>query len=198
MLAKIHSLALLGMDCSPVEVEVDLARGISSFTIVGLGDTAVQEARERIRSAIKNTDCEFPRARVTINLAPANWRKNGVVYDLAMAVGIMLAKEFLVSPRDLQKTLFIGELSLDGKLRHVSGVLPMISYAKEHQWERIIVPAEDAAEASLIPGIEVIAPSSLGELVRYLSGENNLLPLKHQVVDLEHIEYPSELDFAHI
>ncbi len=129
MLAKVHSCALIGLEGVPVEVEVDISQGLGAFNIVGLPDAAVQEARERVRAAIKNSGCAFPNKRVTVNLAPADVRKEGGVHDLSMAVGI-LAASGQITLRD-ERALFVGELSLDGGVRHSNGILPMVAIAQE-------------------------------------------------------------------
>jgi magnesium chelatase family protein len=170
MLAKVTSFAVIGLEGAAIEVEVDISRGLSSFIIVGLPDTAVQESRERVRAAIKNSGCKFPTQRLTVNLAPADLRKEGPAYDLPIAVGI-LAASGQIWP-DLESSIFLGEVSLDGGVRHTNGVLPMISVAKEQGYERAYVPAQDAPEAALVPGIEVIPVSNLTGLVGHLQGLN--------------------------
>src|SRR5687767_419517 len=124
MLAKVWSCALVGLEGALIEVEVDICRGLPGMTIVGLPDTAVQEARERVRSAIKNSGGTFPLERVTINLAPAHLRKAGPSYDVPIAVGTLIASRQIAA--DVERSLFLGELSLDGSLRHIDGVLPMV------------------------------------------------------------------------
>ena len=125
MLAKVNSAAVVGLDGLVVEVEVDISSGLPSMTIVGLPDTAVQESRERVRSAVRNAGCTFPTRKITVNLAPADLRKAGPAYDLPIAVGILLSSEQISF--DTSKVLFLGELSLDGSLRHTHGILPMVS-----------------------------------------------------------------------
>ena len=178
MLAKVTSFAVIGLEGAAIEVEVDISRGLSSFIIVGLPDTAVQESRERVRAAIKNSGCKFPGQRLTVNLAPADIRKAGPAYDLPIAVGI-LAASGQIWP-DLESSIFVGELSLDGSVRHTNGVLPMISVAQEQGYERAYVPAEDAPEAALVPGIEIIPVSNLPELVGHLQGLNPISPYQSQ------------------
>ncbi|MER3515436.1 MAG: magnesium chelatase, partial [Chloroflexota bacterium] len=142
-----------GLEGVVVEVEVDSARGLPSFVMVGLADTAVQEARERVRAAIKNAALSYPQSRLTVNLAPADLRKAGPAYDLPIAIGILAASE-QVPLEALEGALFIGELSLDGAVRHVRGVLPLVALAREQGFRRVYVPADDAAEAALIPDVE--------------------------------------------
>ena len=169
MLAKVHSCAIVGLEGAIVEVEVDTSRGLPSFVIVGLPDAAVQESRERVQAAVKNAGLEFPCHRLTVNLAPASLRKEGPAYDLPIALGA-LAATGQIRPGCLDRTLALGELSLDGSVRHVRGVLPMAALARQESFERVLVPVEDAQEAALVPGLEVIPVASLTALVNHLSG----------------------------
>jgi magnesium chelatase family protein len=169
MLAKVHAAAIVGLEGAIVEVEVDTSRGLPSFTIVGLPDTAVQESRERVQAAVKNAGLVFPRQRVTVNLAPAALRKEGPAYDLPIALGVLAASNQILSEW-LEDALAVGELSLDGSVRHVRGVLPMAALARASGFKRMYVPAVDAAEAALIPDLQVIPVESLTELVNHLSG----------------------------
>ena len=169
MLARVHSCAVIGLEGVIVEVEVDFSDGLPAITIVGLPDTAVQESRERVQSAIKNSDLFFPRKRLTVNLAPAAVRKEGPAYDLPIALGVLIASGQL--PSDcMDGSLVIGELSLDGSVRHVRGVLPMAALARQAGFQRIFTPLSDAAEAALIPGLKVIPVTLLAELFQHLSG----------------------------
>lgn len=174
MLAKVTSCAVVGLDGALIEVEVDISRGLPSMTIVGLPDAAVQESRERVRAAIKNSGLPFPAERLTVNLAPADIRKAGPAYDLPIALGILLASEQIYG--DVSRVIVMGELSLDGGVRHVSGVLPMANLAKQEGFTTLFVPAEDAAEASLIEGLIVYPLESLLQLVDHLSGHKHLAP----------------------
>ena len=175
MLAKVRSCAIIGLDGAIVEVEVDIARGLPAFTIVGLPDAAVQEARERVRGAIRNCGCDFPGTRITVNLAPADLRKEGPAYDLPIALGILLASGQVQA--DLNDTLVLGELSLDGGLRATQGMLPMVAIGRKHGLKRCIVPAANAGEAALVEGVEVSPLHSLGQLVAYLRGEIEIEPI---------------------
>ena len=168
MLAKVNSSAIIGLNAVPVEVEVDIAsQGLPSFTIVGLPDKSVEEAKERVRSAIKNTGAEFPAKRITVNLAPANLPKEGALYDLPIALGILLANEQLRV--DISNYLFMGELSLEGKLRSTGGALPQSILAKEKKYSCFFLPQENAREAAIIKEIEVIPISSLHQLLNHLT-----------------------------
>ncbi|MBX5448875.1 YifB family Mg chelatase-like AAA ATPase [Thermogemmatispora sp.] len=176
MLAQVRSCAIVGLEGALVEVEVDLTNGLAGFTIVGLADTAIQEARERVRAAIKNSGAVFPYKRITVNLAPADLRKEGPVYDLPIAIGILLASGQLVPVEPISDCLFLGELSLDGSVRHTNGMLPMVALAREHGMRTVFVPAVDAREAALVSDISVYAVETLAQLIAHLSGEVRLAP----------------------
>jgi magnesium chelatase family protein len=175
MLARVYSCAVIGLDGVIVEVEVDTGEGLPSMVIVGLPDAAVQESRERVQAAIKNAGLYFPRKRITVNLAPASVRKEGPAYDLPIAVGVLIAAGHL-APESVDGALVVGELSLDGRVRHARGVLPMAATARREAFGRIFVPQEDAAEAALIPSLEVIPVSSLAELYAHLNGDMQIVP----------------------
>lgn len=164
MLARIYSCAVIGLEGVIVEVEVDTGDGLPSITIVGLPDTAIQESRERVQSAIKNTGLYFPRRRLIVNLAPASVRKEGPAYDLPIALGALIASH-QIPPESVEGALIIGELSLDGGVRHVRGVLPMAALARQQGFQRIFTPRMDAAEAALIPDLQVYPVESLNSLV---------------------------------
>ena len=153
MLAKVKTAAVVGLDGHLVDVEVDISNGLPSLTIVGLPDTTVQEARERVRAAIRNSGCSFPMKRIVVNLTPADLKKAGPAYDLPIAVGILLSSEQIHN--DVSQTIFLGELSLDGSLRHTRGILPMVAMAHQKGLSRTIVPDTDAGEVSLIEGAEI-------------------------------------------
>jgi magnesium chelatase family protein len=176
MLAKVTSFALIGLESTPVSVEVDISRGLPSQTIVGLPDAAVRESSERVRAAIVNSGLIHPRARLTINLAPADLRKEGPAYDLPMAVGILLATEQVSA--DLASAALVGELSLDGEVRSITGVLPMAASAQEHGLTTLYLPQANAAEAALVDGLEVIPVASLASLVGHLHGYAPIPPFQ--------------------
>jgi len=169
MLAKVKTAAVVGLEGHLVDVEVDISSGLPAMNIVGLPDAAVQEARERVRAAIRNSGFTFPMKRIVVNLAPADLKKAGPSYDLPIAVGILLSSEQVNA--DGSQTIFLGELSLDGSLRHTHGILPMVALAKQEGIPTIIVPEVDAKEASLIEGARILPFSSLAQLVSYLRGE---------------------------
>ena len=188
MLAKVKSAAVIGLEGAVVEVEVDISPGLPSFTIVGLPDKAVQEARERVRSAIRNSYYKFPNRRITVNLAPADLKKEGPAYDLSIAIGILISSEQLNA--DLSESIFLGELSLDGKLRHTHGVLPMVALAKDKGLSVVFVPWDDAREASLIDDIRIFPAESLAQLVAHLQGGAEI-PEYQNKVDWEQEFRPS-------
>lgn len=182
MLAKILSGTTIGLDGVLIEVEVDVAeRGFPGFTIVGLPDKSVDEAKERVRAAIVNTSFEMPDTRLTVNLAPADIHKVGSAFDLPIAIGLLAASGMI--KKDLLKTsLFLGELSLEGKVRRVPGVLPIALMAKKKKIERIFIPFENANEASLIDEIEVFPVERLADLVLHLNDEIKISPYPHQQI----------------
>ena len=195
MLARVFSCAIIGLDGVVVDVEVDIGRGLPGITIVGLPDTAVQESRERVQSAIKNTGLPFPRKRIVVNMAPASVRKEGPAYDLPIALGVLVMSG-IVPSQSIEDAIVIGELSLDGSVRHVRGILPMAALAKKEGFAKVFVPEMDAAEAALIPDLEVIPVASLSALVSHLTGEN---PIRPQVpTKPEDIPLVAQVDFNEI
>jgi magnesium chelatase family protein len=176
MWARVLTCAVAGLDGAIVEVEVDIAQGLPAFTVVGLPDTAVQESRERVRAAIRNSGCDFPMRRITVNLAPAELKKEGASYDLPIAVGILLASE-QVAPNDSLPPL-LGELSLEGALRHTNGVLPMVSVVRDNHLPAVFVPADDAPEAALVEGVSVFPVRTLADLVAHLNGALRIDPFE--------------------
>lgn len=182
MPSKIFSATAIGLNSEPVEVEADISGGLGNFIIVGLPDTAVQESKERVRSAIKNSSLPFPQTRVTINLAPADIKKEGPAYDLPIAIGILIAGNKDFSRKvDFTKSIFIGELSLDGSLRNVNGILPIAIMAKERGFETLYLPAGNVEEASIIKGIEIIPVESLNQIIRHLTGLEKILPFEKEI-----------------
>lgn len=196
MLAKVVSGANIGLESVLVTVEVDVvAKGLPSFTLVGLGDRAVGESRERVRSALVNIKAEFPAKRITVNLAPADLPKEGPAFDLSIALGLLIASEQLVA--DLSDTLLVGELSLDGSLRPTHGVLSFAVLAKNLGLKRIFVPKSNAVEAAVVEGIEVYPFENLLEVFKFLSGALEVLPQNPTELNLdESADY--EYDFRDI
>lgn len=198
MLSIIHSAALLGIDAYAVNVEVDLSSGLPAFDIVGLPDSAVKESRERVRTAIKNTGLSFPTKRITVNLAPADTKKEGASFDLPIAAGILTAMGTLPAD-ELDGYLLAGELSLDGSLRPVNGILPMVYGALQDGIKKCFVPYENAEEAALVDGMEVFPLHSLRQLVAVLQNQETLRPYH---VDLDNLFADDKewdnLDFSHV
>ncbi|MFA4872724.1 MAG: YifB family Mg chelatase-like AAA ATPase [Patescibacteria group bacterium] len=179
MATKVFSAAIVGLESELVEVEADVGNAPSAFIIVGLPDKAVEESKERIRSAMKNSGLEFPRPKVTVNLAPADLKKEGPSYDLPIAVSVLATQEaFMWAPED-QRALFVGELSLDGHLRPIPGALSISLLAKRKGFPRIFLPVENAAEANLVPDLEIMPVTTLSALVLHLTGERQIAPLNY-------------------
>ena len=180
MLSEIKSIALNGLDGNLVEIQTDISNGIPEFDIVGLPDISVKEAKKRIKSAIKNSNIEFPNKKILINLAPANIRKAGSSFDLAMAVGILIAigKMPEIDINKLANTIFIGELSLDGKINRTNGVLPMCIEAKELGIKTVILPKANSNEASIISELNIIPVENIEEVVKYLNQEKEIVKFK--------------------
>src|SRR3954469_9814310 len=174
MLGKVDTCAVVGLDGERVEVEVDVASGLPAFHIVGLPDAAVQEARERVRAAVRNSEFSFPLRRITVSLAPAELKKEGASYDLPIAVGLLIATEQLEPSFD--RVLFLGELSLDGALRHTDGLLCMVLFARDHGYDTVFVPEVDAPEAALVAGVTVVPVPTLALLAAHLRGDFILPP----------------------
>jgi magnesium chelatase family protein len=183
MLAKVNSCAIIGLDGVMVQVEIDIAPGLPRFYIVGLPDEAVSEARERARAAVRNSGAKFPATRIAANLAPADVKKAGPAYDLPIAVAILIASGQLIA--DISQTVFLGELSMDGTLKHTNGILPMVAVAYQKGFSNIIVPAVDAREAALVEGTNIIPLTSLAQLIAYLRGE---IPVPEYTPEAESID----------
>lgn len=188
-LAKVNSAAVVGLDAVPIEVEVDIAQqGLPSFTIVGLPDKAIEESKERVRSAIKNSGANFPAKRITVNLAPADIKKEGPAYDLSIALGILAADEQI--PKFASDFIFVGELALNGNLRHINGVLAIVSSLRK-EIVGIILPEINAPEASLVRNIKIIPAKNLKDLIYYFKKEKELPAYykKFKIASPEKTEY---------
>src|SRR5258708_28682986 len=195
MLARVFSCAVIGLEGVIVEVEVDTRKGLKGSDIVGLPDKAVQESRSRVQTAVKNAQLRYPRERIVVNLAPASVRKEGPTYDLPIAVGVILMQG-LIPPNCLDDALVIGELSLEGTVRHSRGVLPMAATARQHGYKRIFVPASDAPEAALIPDVEVYPVISLRHLYLHLTSQQPIQLQPH--IETESAIGPAPTDFREI
>ena len=176
MFSRINSMGLFGMDSYMVQVEADLSQGLPRFDIVGLPDAAISEAKNRVRSAIKNTGFAFPVSRITVNLAPADTRKEGSVYDLPILMALLKAGRQINFDSD--NMAFIGEVALDGLVRRVDGALPMVITAAKNGIKTVFVPTENAAESSVVQGIEVIPVRSVEQLIKHLRSEETIAPAK--------------------
>src|SRR3989344_9266481 len=198
MSAKVYSAAVVGLDSTIVEVEADIGRSLPNILVVGLPDASVQEARERVRSAIKNSDLKFPATRVTVNLAPGSVKKAGPIYDLPVALAILIASGELVPRVDFRKLMFLGELALDGLLRPINGILSAALLAKSLNFEAIIVPSQNAAEAALVDDLTVYGADSLLSVVRHLVAERLLAPAPATVYELSGANQKFFYDFAFV
>jgi len=191
--------SVVGLDCYPIQVEADIFQNsvLPAFDVVGLPDKTVQESRARVRSAIKNSGFLFPPKRVTVNLAPADLKKEGPAFDLAMALSILKAQENLQF--DEQEKIFIGELSLEGELRHVNGIISVASMIKERGFKQLFLPECDLAEASLISNIEIYPVKSLTQLIMHLTGKNVIIPTNSRgLINFEENNVISKFDMAYI
>ncbi len=197
MLAKIKSVALKGLEAFDVLVEVDVSNGLPSFNIVGLPDEAVQESKERVRSAIKNSGFEYPMRRITVNLAPAELRKEGSTFDLPIALGILLAVEIIKDNKKVDNFYFAGELSLDGATRRISGALPM-AMSLAQQGMNFVVPSDNISEVAVVKDIEPYPTKHLKETVEFLNGDRIIEPVHKSIEEdlLEDILF--EEDFSDI
>ena len=196
-LAKIYSASVLGLDAMPVEVEVDISQGLPSFTIVGLPDKAVDESKSRVRSAVKNSELEFPRGNVTINLAPADIRKAGTYYDLPIALACLIQSDQIDISSIASDCVFVGELSLEGKLRPVNGVLSIALMCRKKNIKNLFVPMANAREAKLVSDINVYGVENLLQLVNHFRKENEMLPFEPLEEYGDEFEY-FPLDMSHI
>ena len=196
MFAQILGETTCGIDGVQILVEVDVSNGLPSFDLVGLPAMAVRESKERVKAALRNSDYPFPMTRITVNLAPADLRKEGSGLDLPIAIGLMTCGRIL-EPEKLENKVFIGELSLDGRIRKVSGVLSMIMDAKKCGAQEVYIPQANAAEGKLIHGIDVYTVATLKELVEHLQGKNTLTPLPKENI-LQNNNKIYHVDFADV
>ena len=197
MISKVLSAAVLGVDAYLVEVEVDISSGLPHFTTVGLPEGAVRESKERVRSAIKNCRYEFPQRRITVNLAPADIKKEGSYFDLPISIGI-LAASGLVKTEFLNQYLFTGELSLDGKIKIVKGVLPAALLAKKKGLTGVIVPKGNSLEAAVVDGVDIIAVDTIQEVVEFILGREVIQPIKVDIGKIFKKRGAYSLDFDEV
>ena len=197
MLSKVLSSALLGIDAVTIQVEVDIAQGLPQFATVGLPDGAVKESKDRVKAALKNSGYEFPQRRITVNLAPADLKKEGTSFDLPIAIAI-LAATGVVKKSLLAEYLIIGELSLDGSIKGVRGALPVAVTARAEKLKGIIVPIENINEGAVVEGVDVIGVADLAEVVGFLNGERAISPHHVDIHQLFRHESEYHEDFSEV
>ena len=197
MLSIVKSMSLQGLDGFLVDVQVDVSSGMPNWEVVGLPDATVRESKERVRTAIKNSGYEFQSRKIVINLAPADTRKEGSFFDLPIAIGILLDFEE-IEWQNLEDTAFIGELSLNGNLTKVNGILPMCIEAKKLGIKRIILPEENAKEAAVVDGLKVIGAIHLKEVVEYLNGRKNIEATKTNIQEIFQKKHKYAFDFSEV
>ncbi len=197
MSSKIFSAAVIGLDAEIVEVEAETGGGdLGAFTIVGLPDLAVTESRERVRSAVRNSGVDFPRIKVTVNLAPADLKKQGPSYDLPIAISVLAATNKIELPASLGKSIFVGELALSGDVRPVNGILPAALGARKHGFTHIFVPSMNAAEAKLVTELVVLPVDSLSDVIGHLNGRQPITPAEARSFAFDDV--PSLHDMSHV
>ena len=200
MLSKIKSMSLEGLNGYLVEIQTDVSGGLPSFDIVGLPDIRVKEAKERVRTSIKNSKVEFPSRKIVVNLSPADKRKEGTFFDLQIAIGILIAiNEIKKDTLDnFDSTIFLGELSLDGTINRINGILPMCIEAQDLGIKRVVIPKENAIEASIIKNLEIVPVENLKEVINYLRGEIKITNEFSEIsMDLKKENYYN-LDFSEV
>lgn len=196
MLSIVKSMALHGLDGYLVDVQVDVSQGLPSWEIVGLPDTSVKEAKERVRTAIKNSGIDFQSKKIVVNMAPADTKKEGSSFDLPIAIGILEASEYIEAPDD--KTIFLGELSLDGKLNKINGILPMCIEAKRLGINKVVLSKENAKEAAIVKGINVIPVETLKDVIDYLNKEKDIVPYAIDIEGIFENHKQDKFDFSEV
>ncbi len=197
MLSIVKSMSLHGLEGYLIDVQVDVSGGLPNWEVVGLPDVSVKEAKERVRTAIKNSGYEFQSRRIVVNLAPADTRKEGSFFDLPIAIGILMDFGEIME-QNLSDTIFIGELSLDGRINKVNGVLPMCIEAKRLGIKRVILPIENAIEAAIVEGLNVIGTIDLNQVVSYLNNQEEISTTKANIQELFHKKKKYSLDFSDV
>lgn len=197
MLSIVKSMSLHGLEGYLIDVQVDVSAGMPSWQVVGLPDASIKESSERVRTAIKNSGYEFQSRKIVVNLAPADSKKEGSFFDLPIAVGVLLNFEE-IKRQNLEDTIFIGELSLNGKLNHIKGVLPICIEAKNLGMKRIILPLENAKEASIVEGIEVIGVKDLKQVVNFLNHKENISPKSANLEEFFNNKKQYTFDFSEV
>src|SRR4051812_33392462 len=179
MLVKTYGSAVFGIDATTITIEVNIANGVN-FILVGLPDSAVKESQQRIKAAFKNNDFNYPGKEITVNMAPADIRKEGSTFDLPIAMGI-LAASGQIEQNLLEQYIILGEMSLDGGLQPLKGVLPIAMQAKKEGFKGIIIPEQNAAEAAIVEGIDVYGVSTMTEVIAFLNGKSELKPVRYDI-----------------
>ncbi|MCM8803343.1 MAG: YifB family Mg chelatase-like AAA ATPase, partial [Candidatus Omnitrophica bacterium] len=197
MISKISSFTIWGIDAYSIEIEVDISKGIPGISIVGLPDQAVKESKDRIKPAIKNSGYEFPSGKITVNLAPADLKKEGSYFDLPIAVGILAAIGKIKQSR-IDEFYFVGELALNGEIRSVPGILPMVLKLKEIKNRKFIIPFENFLEGSIIKEVDVYPVKNLNECVEFLLGEKNIEPVKSDIEEIFNKRNKYDVDFKEV
>lgn len=200
MLSIVNSMALQGLNGYLVSIQVDISNGLPRFEIVGLPDTSIKEAKERVKTAIKNIGVEFLSRKVIVNLAPANTKKEGSSFDLPIAIGILIASKNISNPylkEYLKETIFIGELSLNGNIEKINGVLPIAIEARKVGIKRIVLPKHNAKEISILKDIEILPVTHLKEIMEYLNGECYIEKEKRRKIDFKGKTF-YEFDFSEV
>lgn len=194
MYSKVKSLGISGMEAFAVTVECDISSGLPRFDVVGLPDTVVKESRERVRSTIKNCKLEFPLSRITVNIAPADIKKEGALYDLPVLIAILKSSGQI--KENVDDYAFIGELALDGEIRSARGILPMIMSAKEQGIKKVFVPEENAYEGSVVDGVEVYPASHIKDVLLHIKNEKPIKAVKYNFD--EEVKYEYNIDFSDV
>lgn len=198
MLSNVKSVYLNGLEGYTVQVQVDVSGGMPEFNIVGLPDTSIKESKERVSTAIKNSGLEFESKKIVVNLAPADMRKEGSSLDLSIAVGILISTKQLNSKKNLSRIAFVGELSLDGSINSVKGILPICIEAKKIGFEEIIIPKSNEKETAIVDGIEIKCARNLKQVIEYLSGVSTIDSYKANWSDIAMEKQQYNIDFSEV
>lgn len=200
LLSKIKSMSLEGLNGYLVEIQTDISGGIPSFDIVGLPDIRVKEAKERVKTAIKNSGMEFPSRKIVVNLSPADKKKEGTFFDLSIAVGILISIGEIsrIEINEFSNTIFIGELSLDGRINKINGILPMCIEAVKLGIKRVVVPVENSIEASIVKDLEIIPVDNLTQVIDYIKGDTKICSTSsNENINLKSLEH-YDIDFSEV
>jgi magnesium chelatase family protein len=200
LLSKIKSMSLEGLNGYLVEIQSDISGGIPSFDIVGLPDIRVKEAKERVKTAIKNSGMEFPSRKIVVNLSPADKKKEGTFFDLSIAVGILISIGEIsrIEINEFSNTIFIGELSLDGRINKINGILPMCIEAVKLGIKRVVVPVENSIEASIVKDLEIIPVDNLTQVIEYIKGDTKICSTSsNENINLKSLEH-YDIDFSEV